>query len=119
MWRILQHSEPDDFVLATGETHSVREFVELAFAEIGRTIAWEGAGVDEVGKDAATGDVLVQIDPRYFRPTEVELLIGDPTKAHEKLDWRHTTSFKQLVKEMVAADVELAERESWRNDRTA
>lgn len=118
MWRIVQHDVADDWVLATGETHSVREFVELAFAEVGYTIEWQGKGIDEVGRDAKTGDVLVRIDPRYFRPTEVELLIGDPTKAHEKLGWKHTTSFPDLVSEMVRADLELAERESWRNNRT-
>src|SRR5581483_7323940 len=79
MWRILQQKQPDDYVLATGETHPVREFVELAFAEVGRTIAWKGAGVDEVGVDKKTGQTLVQIDPRYFRPTEVDLLLGDPS----------------------------------------
>jgi GDPmannose 4,6-dehydratase len=118
MWRILQHDVPDDFVLATGETHSVREFVELAFAEAGRTITWEGSGVDEIGKDAS-GNVLVRIDPRYFRPTEVDLLIGDPAKAREKLGWSHTTSFTELVSQMVKADMALIEREKWRNDRTA
>ena len=118
MWRIVQHDVPDDWVLATGETHSVREFVELAFAELGRTIEWKGEGVDEIGRDAKTGDVLVRIDPRYFRPTEVDLLIGDPTKAFDKLGWKHTTSFVDLVKEMVRADLDLIERESWRNNRT-
>ena len=118
MWRIVQHDVPDDWVLATGETHSVREFVELAFAELGRTIEWQGEGVDEIGRDAKTGDVLVRIDPRYFRPTEVDLLIGDPTKAFDKLGWKHTTSFVDLVKEMVRADLDLIERESWRNNRT-
>ena len=119
MWRIVQHDVADDWVLATGETHPVREFVELAFAEVGRTIAWEGSDVDEVGRDAKTGDALVRIDPRYFRPTEVDLLIGDPTKAHEKLGWKHTTKFEDLVSEMVRADIALVERESWRKDRSA
>ncbi|MEZ5997556.1 MAG: GDP-mannose 4,6-dehydratase [Hyphomonas sp.] len=118
MWRIVQHDVAEDWVLATGETHAVREFVELAFAEVGRTIEWKGAGVDEVGHDSKTGDVLVRIDPRYFRPTEVDLLIGDPTKAREKLGWKHTTSFPDLVSEMVRADLQLAERERWRNNRT-
>ncbi len=117
MWRIVQQDEADDYVLATGETHAVREFVELAFAEVGRTIVWRGEGVEEEGYDQASGDVLVKIDPRYFRPTEVELLIGDPTKAETKLGWKHTTSFRDLVKEMVAADLEQAERERWRRDR--
>jgi GDPmannose 4,6-dehydratase len=105
MWRILQHSEPDDFVLATGETHSVREFIELAFSHIGRSIRWEGEGALEKGMDAEGGEVLVEVDPRYFRPTEVDLLLGDPTKACEKLGWQHKTTFKELVSEMVAADL--------------
>lgn len=117
MWRILQQDEGDDYVLATGETHPVREFVELAFSHVGRTIAWEGEGVDEIGRDAATGQELVKIDPRYFRPTEVDLLIGDPAKAKEKLGWTATTTFQELVAEMVAHDLELAEREKWRKDR--
>jgi len=115
MWRILQQDTADDFVLATGETHSVREFVELAFAEVGRTISWQGEGVDEVGRDDKTGDALVRIDPRYFRPTEVDLLLGDPSKAKEKLGWTHTTSFRTLVSEMVAEDLKLLEREKWRS----
>ena len=104
MWRILQQDTPDDYVLATGETHSVREFVELAFGEVGIPITWSGSGVDEKGIDANSGKVLVSIDPAYFRPTEVDLLIGDPRKAFAKLGWKHTTGFKQLVAEMVAAD---------------
>ncbi len=104
MWRILQQDKPDDYVLATGESHSVREFVELSFAEIGVTIEWHGEGVDEVGKCKDTGRVLVEIDPRYFRPTEVDHLLGDPTKAKEKLGWTHSTPFRQLVSEMIAAD---------------
>lgn len=105
MWRILQQDTPDDYVLATGETHSVREFIELAFAEVGISIEWKGQGVDEKGIDKKTGNVLVEIDPRYFRPTEVELLIGDPTKARTKLGWSHKIGFGQLVKEMIAADL--------------
>ncbi len=105
MWRIVQQATPDDFVLATGETHSVREFVELAFAETGVAIRWQGKGVEEQGIDDATGRVLVEIDPRYFRPTEVELLLGDPAKAEKVLGWKHTTPFKTLVTEMVAADM--------------
>jgi GDPmannose 4,6-dehydratase len=105
--------------LATGEMHSVREFVELAFAEIGRTIVWSGTGVDEIGRDAKTGAELVLVDPRYFRPTEVDELLGDPTKARTKLGWQHTTTFRQLVAEMVAADREAIARESWRQDRSA
>jgi GDPmannose 4,6-dehydratase len=106
MWRILQQPEPDDYVLATGEIHSVREFVEKAFAQIDVPIAWEGAGVEEKGLDAKSGRVLVQVDPRYFRPTEVDLLVGDPSKARSKLGWQHKVSFEQLVAEMVAADLE-------------
>lgn len=117
MWRVVQHDVGDDWVLATGETHTVREFVERAFAEVGRTIEWSGEGVDEKGSDATTGDVLVQIDPRYFRPTEVDLLIGDPTKAKEKLGWSHTTSFPDLVKEMMAADLKTVAAEAGRNNR--
>jgi GDPmannose 4,6-dehydratase len=105
MWRILQQEEPEDFVLATGETHSVREFIELAFAERGITIDWQGSGIDEKGIDAKTGRVLVEIDQRYFRPTEVDLLLGDPSKAHKKLGWKHTTAFPQLVKEMIESDL--------------
>ncbi len=119
MWRILQHDKPDDFVLATGETHSVREFVELAFAETGRVIVWEGEGVNEVGRDRETGTALVRIDPRYFRPTEVDLLIGDPAKAKAALGWQHKTTFRELVSEMVRSDMGLVEREKWRNDRSA
>jgi GDPmannose 4,6-dehydratase len=111
MWRILQHREPDDFVLATGETHTVREFVERAFGETGRQIVWRGAGVDENGVDAKTGEVLVEIDPRYFRPTEVEFLLGDPAKAHAELGWRHTTSFADLVKDMIRSDLDVVRRE--------
>ena len=117
MWLMLQQPEPDDYVLATGETHSVREFVELAFAEIGRRIDWQGKGRDEKGRDAKTGDVLVAVDPQYFRPAEVDLLHGDPTKAREKLGWRHKTSFQELVKEMVAADLVAVEREYRRYER--
>lgn len=114
MWRIVQHPEADDFVLATGETHSVRSFVERAFGEIGRTITWQGSGVDEKGVDANTGDVLVEIDARYFRPTEVDLLLGDPTKAKEKLGWTHTTSFTDMVTEMVKSDLKILQDESHR-----
>eukprot|EP01012_Entosiphon_sulcatum_P020243 TRINITY_DN25223_c1_g1_i2.p2 TRINITY_DN25223_c1_g1~~TRINITY_DN25223_c1_g1_i2.p2 ORF type:complete len:289 (+),score=76.71 TRINITY_DN25223_c1_g1_i2:303-1169(+) len=107
MWRILQQDQPDDFVLATGETHAVREFVELAFGHTGRTIAWKGAGVDEVGIDEKSGKTVVRIDPAYFRPTEVDLLLGDPSKAKAKLGWSHTTSFRDLVRDMVEADLKL------------
>jgi GDPmannose 4,6-dehydratase len=104
MWLILQQQSPDDYVLATGETHTVREFVELAFRCIGRRIRWRGNGADEIGTCVSTGETLVAIDPRYYRPTEVDLLLGDPAKAHSKLGWRHKTSFAQLVAEMVDAD---------------
>ena len=105
MWRIMQHSEPDDFVLATGEEHSVREFVERAFAEVGQRIVWRGTGVDEVGVDPVSAKVLVRVDPRYFRPTEVHTLLGDASKAREKLGWRPTVKFSELVAQMVASDV--------------
>jgi GDPmannose 4,6-dehydratase len=104
MWMMMQQSEPDDYVLATGETHSVREFIEHAFAAIGRRIRWRGEGIDEVGFDAANGAELVKVDPRYFRPTEVDRLLGDPSKAHAKLGWKHKVKFEELVAEMVAAD---------------
>lgn len=105
MWRILQRDEPDDYVLATGENHTVREFVDLAFARVGRTLDWRGEGVDETGVDSGTGDLLVKIDARYFRPTEVDSLLGDSTKAFDALGWRHQTSFDQLVAEMVDYDL--------------
>jgi len=119
MWLMMQQDHADDYVLATGEKHSVREFVELAFAHIGRRIVWDGAGVDEVGSDAASGAELVRIDPRYFRPTEVEQLLGDPSKAREKLGWTHRTTFKELVAEMVQADREIVSQEQWRKDPAA
>jgi GDPmannose 4,6-dehydratase len=103
MHAICRHNEGDDFVLATGRTQTVRRFVELAFAEVGRDILWEGTGVEEVGKDAKSGDILVKIDPRYFRPTEVDCLIGDPSKAREKLGWEAKIGLEELVVEMVAA----------------
>jgi GDPmannose 4,6-dehydratase len=112
MHRILQVDAPSDFVLATGETRSVREFVELAFAEIGRTIVWRGEGVDETGVDKASGKALVRVDPAYFRPTEVDLLIGDASKAREQLGWKPKTTLIQLVKEMVAADLKTARQEA-------
>jgi GDPmannose 4,6-dehydratase len=112
MWRILQQDTPDDYVLATGETHSVREFVELAFSEVGIAIEWQGKGVDEKGHDRASGRVLVEVDPRYFRPTEVDLLIGDPAKAKRVLGWSATTPFKSLVTEMTKADLQTVKREA-------
>lgn len=105
MWLMLQQDQGDDYVLATGQTHTVRSFVEKAFAEVGTKIAWEGEGVSEKGLNAKTGRVLVEVDPRYFRPTEVDLLIGDPTKAHEKLGWRHETDLDSLCSEMVREDL--------------
>jgi GDPmannose 4,6-dehydratase len=119
MWRILQQDHADDYVLATGESHSVREFVEKAFAQIGRTIEWRGNGADERGIDQSTGAVLVEIDPRYFRPTEVAALLGDATKARRALGWSHKTSFDTLVKEMVEADlVTILEEQERRNRHT-
>jgi GDPmannose 4,6-dehydratase len=117
MWMMLQQDQPDDYVLATGEKHSVREFVERAFAHVGRHIAWRGAGEDETGVDTKTGEVLVMIDPRYFRPTEVDVLLGDPSKAREKLGWRHRTSFAELVKNMVESDLTAVRREHERVNR--
>jgi GDPmannose 4,6-dehydratase len=116
MWLIVQQQEPDDFVLATGETHSVREFVGKAFAQIGRQIEWHGQGVDEKGLDQS-GRVMVEVDPRYFRPTEVDLLIGNPAKAHRKLGWHHKTSFETLVCEMVDADMMAVSLEHDRRNR--
>jgi GDPmannose 4,6-dehydratase len=112
MWLVTQQPDPDDYVLATGETRSVREFVEAAFGQVGKKIVWRGSGVDEKGLDARSGQTLVGIDPRYFRPTEVDLLIGDSTKARQKLGWRHKVSFDALVAEMVQADLELVRQEA-------
>jgi GDPmannose 4,6-dehydratase len=112
MWLMLQQEQPDDYVLATGRTNSVRDFVEMAFRETGVAIAWEGEGVKECGLCAKTGKVLVEVDPRYFRPTEVDLLLGDPSKAKAKLGWSATTSLEQMVSEMVRSDVELLRRKS-------
>ncbi|GIX96829.1 GDP-mannose 4,6 dehydratase [Caerostris extrusa] len=107
MWMMLQEEKPEDFVIATGESHSVREFVEAAFKHIGKEIVWEGSGVEEVGKEKETGIVRVRVNPRYFRPTEVEFLLGDSSKAKEKIGWEPKISFEQLVHEMVDSDVEL------------
>lgn len=112
MWRIVQQDEPDDFVLATGETHTVREFVELAFKEVGITLEWNGSGENEVGRCTSTGAELVAVDPRYYRPTEVDLLIGDPSKAREKLGWTHSTPFADLVAEMVKSDLKVIDIEA-------
>ncbi|MFN4088263.1 MAG: GDP-mannose 4,6-dehydratase [Alphaproteobacteria bacterium] len=105
MARIVAQPEPDDYVLATGEAHSVRDFVERAFAHAGRTVVWHGGGVDEVGLDDRTGETLVAVDPRYFRPTEVAHLVGDARKARERLEWRPAVDFGSLVREMVEADM--------------
>jgi GDPmannose 4,6-dehydratase len=110
MWRMLQQDEPDDFVLATGETYTVREFVGWAFAHADMPIRWDGEGVDEKGYNVETGDLLVEVDPAYFRPTEVELLIGDPTKAKDKLGWEADTKAKELVEIMVDHDLGMVER---------
>jgi GDPmannose 4,6-dehydratase len=106
MWLMLQQDEPDDYVLATGEARSVREFVEAAFAHIGRHIEWRGEGLDEIGIEKGSGNPLVTIDPRYFRPTEVDQLLGDPAKAQRKLGWKHRIGFKELVGEMMKSDLQ-------------
>jgi GDPmannose 4,6-dehydratase len=111
MWLILQHKEPDDFVIATGQNHSVREFVERAFREVGISIVWKGSGLDERGIDSETGKELVLVDPRYFRPTEVDQLLGDGSKAKDLLGWTPKCSFTELVKRMVVADLKEAEKE--------
>jgi len=111
MWLMLQQPEPDDYVIATGKQHSVREFCQLAFKELGIDLEWQGEGLQEKGIDKKTGKVIVEIDPRYFRPTEVESLLGDSTKAREKLGWRPKTSFQELIKEMVQSDLEEAKKE--------
>jgi GDPmannose 4,6-dehydratase len=113
MWLMLQHNKPEDFVIATGEMHSVREFVTLAFKEAGIDLQWEGQGVEEKGIEKKTGKILVEVDPKYFRPTEVELLLGDPTKAKTVLGWNPTkTNFTTLVKLMVKSDLKYVERET-------
>ena len=111
MWRIVQQEEPDDFVLATGEAHSVREFIERAFAHVGIAITWRGSGVKEKGYNAA-GRLLIEVDPRYFRPTEVDFLLGDPGKARQKLGWVHQTNFPELVREMMDSDLDLVAKEA-------
>lgn len=111
MWLILQQPEPEDFVIATGEYHTVREFTTLAFAEVGITLEWQGEGLDEKGVDARTGRVLVEVDPRFFRPAEVEELLGNPAKASKKLGWNpRKTSFNELVRKMVKSDVALVSK---------
>ena len=111
MWRILQQEKPEDFVLATGVTTTIREFAERAFAEVGTTLEWSGSGVDEVGRDAKSGKTVVLVDRAYFRPTEVDLLVGDATKAREKLGWVPTCDLQQMIKEMIAADLEEAHKD--------
>lgn len=116
MWMILQQDTPDDYVLATGETHSVRSFIELAFGEVGIGLKWQGTGVDEKGIDAKTGKILVEVDPRYFRPTEVDLLLGDPTKAHKVLGWHHKVGLNELAREMVQSDLAAVQKDAERNN---
>ena len=111
MWRILQHDKPEDFVLATGISTSIRDFTTQAFSEAGISLEWSGSGVDEVGKNSQTGKLLVSVDPAYFRPTEVDLLVGDATKAKEKLGWSPTCDLKQLISEMISSDLEEARKE--------
>jgi GDPmannose 4,6-dehydratase len=112
MWLMLQQKEPDDYVIATGETHSVRELCYLAFKEAGIEIHWEGEGVDEKGIDTSSSNTIIEVDPTYFRPTEVDLLKGDPSKAREKLGWEPKVCFAKLVKMMVASDLKEAKHET-------
>ncbi|KAG7488341.1 hypothetical protein MATL_G00033960 [Megalops atlanticus] len=107
MWLMLQEEQPEDFVIATGEVHSVREFVEKAFKHVGKTIVWEGKDVKEVGRCQETGKIHVRVDQKYYRPTEVDYLQGDSSKAERKLGWKPRVTFEELVKEMVDADIEL------------
>jgi GDPmannose 4,6-dehydratase len=111
MWRILQQEKPEDFVLATGVTTTIREFTERAFAEIGITLEWSGSGVDETGRDVKNGNILVSVDPTYFRPTEVDLLIGNASKAREKLGWEPTCDLQQMIEEMIKSDLEEARKD--------
>lgn len=117
MWRILQQPKPDDYVLATGEAYSVRQFVERAFAQVGRQIKWRGEGKSEQGIDSSNGQILVEIDARYYRPTEVEHLLGDPSKARRVLGWQHHISFDRLVSEMVEEDRKAIREELYRKNR--
>lgn len=116
MWRMLQQDNPDDYVLATGRTVPIRDFVNMAFAEVGRTLEWKGSGVDEVGICTASGKTLVQVDPRYFRPAEVELLVGDASKAKRVLGWEPKHTLEQLCAEMVASDLDLFQRTKYLKD---
>ena len=111
MWMMLQQEEPEDYVIASGESHTVREFVEKAFLEVGKDLEWQGSGEEELGRDEKTGEIVVQVDPRYFRPTEVEHLLGDPTKARENLGWEPEISFEKMIGRMVRADLKEAKRD--------
>ena len=117
MWRILQHEKPDDYVLSTGHTYSVRWFCEKVFKEVGINLAWRGDGLEEIGIDSSTGKSIVHIDPEYFRPTEVELLIGDSTKAKKELGWEPKIKIEELISEMVDSDMKLARREKDKLDK--
>ena len=111
MWLMLQQDAPDDYVIATNETRTVREFVEIAFAHVGIVIQWQGSGTEEIGVDSKTGKTVVTINPQFFRPAEVEVLLGNPAKAEQKLGWKREISFKELVERMVSHDLELAKTE--------
>jgi GDPmannose 4,6-dehydratase len=111
MWLMLQHNKPDDFVLATGKTNTVRHFCELAFKEIGVELVWQGDGVQEKGINAKDNTVLIQVDENYYRPTEVDLLIGDPSKANKELGWKHTYTLQSMIAEMIKSDLEIFEKE--------
>ena len=111
MWLMLQQDKSDDFIIASGEQHSVREFCEIAFKEVGIDLEWNGEGANEKGVDKKTGKIVVEIDPKYFRPSEVESLLGDSTKAREKLGWSPKVSFRELIKEMVEHDLEEAKKD--------
>ena len=111
MWLMLQQDKPDDYVIATNETRTVREFVEKAFACAGIEVKWEGTGVDEIGIDQATGKTIVKVNPKFFRPAEVDLLIGNPQKAESVLGWKREISFEELVERMVRNDLELTQKE--------
>jgi GDPmannose 4,6-dehydratase len=117
MWLMLQQDQPDDYILATGEAHSVREFVERAFQHVGREIVWRGKGIEEKGYDSRTGQSLIHVDPRYFRPSEVDLLIGDPNKARQRLGWHHITTFEALVREMMESDLQVVAQEQHRHQQ--
>ena len=119
MWLMLQQPLPDDYILATGEAHTVREFIERAFEQVGRRVKWRGTGIDEVGYDARTSKDLVRVDRKYFRPAEVDALLGDASKARRVLGWQPTVSFADLVQEMVMADLHALPTEKWRNHRLA